>query len=106
MLSAVSTEQTVHAGPTSSADHVHVLHRDFETRSQAILKAVGTHKYAADLTTEVLCAAYAVDDEPVQLWIPGDPVPAEFIEAANNPSWIVCAHGAHFEDAIERYVLH
>ena len=21
-------------------------------------------------------------------------------------AWIVCAHGAHFEDAIERYVLH
>src|SRR5262249_40624134 len=53
-----------------------------------------------------LCCAYAVDDEPVQLWIPGDPVPAEFIEAARNPGWIVCAHGAHFEDAIERYVLH
>ena len=42
----------------------------------------------------------------MQLWTPGDPVPAEFIEAATNPNWIVCAHGAHFEDAIERHVLH
>ncbi len=85
---------------------LHVLHRDYESRSHAILKTVGTYKYATDPSTEVLCCAYAVDDEPVQLWTPGNRVPAEFIEAATNPSWIVCAHGAHFEDAIERHVLH
>jgi hypothetical protein len=85
---------------------VHVLHRDYETRSQAILRTIGTHKYAADPRTEVLCCAYAVDDEPAQLWKPGNPVPPEFIEAATNPAWVVCAHGAHFEDAIERHVLH
>ena len=84
----------------------YVLHRDYETRSQAIIKTVGTYKYATDLSTEVLCCAYAVDDKPVQLWTPSDPVPAEFIEAATNPAWIVCAHGAHFEDAIEHHVLH
>jgi DNA polymerase len=85
----------------------HVLHRDFETRSRrAILKSAGTYKYAIDPSTEVLCAAYAIDDEPVKLWTPGDPVPAEFIEAATNTNWVVCAHGAHFEDAIERYILH
>jgi DNA polymerase len=88
-------------------DHAaHVLHRDYETRSQATLKTIGTFKYAIDPTTEVLCCAYAVDDGPAQLWTPGDPIPAEFIEAATNPAWIVCAHGAHFEDAIERHVLH
>jgi len=37
---------------------------------------------------------------------PGNPVPAEFFEAATNPAWVVCAHGAHFEDAIEHHVLH
>ena len=101
------TEQYVSAPtPTISADRVHVLHRDYETRSQAILRTIGTHKYAADPRTEVLCCAYAVDDEPAQLWKPGNPVPPEFIEAATNPAWIVCAHGAHFEDAIERHVLH
>ena len=84
----------------------HVLHRDYETRSHAILKTVGTYKYATDPSTEVLCCAYAVDDEPVQLWTPGNPVPAQFIEAATNPAWVVCAHGAHFEDAIEHHVLH
>jgi len=100
------TEQYVSAAPTSSADRVHVLHRDYESRSCAILRIAGTFKYAIDPTTEVLCCGYAVDDEPVQLWTPGDPVPADFVEAANNPNWIVCAHGAYFEDAIERYVLH
>ena len=84
----------------------HVLHRDYETRSQAIIKTVGTYKYATDSSTTVLCTAFAIDDGPVQLWAPGDPVPAEFIEAASNPAWIVSAHGAHFEDAIERHVLH
>jgi DNA polymerase len=84
---------------------VHVLHRDYETRSTAILRGVGTHKYAADPNTEVLCCAFAVDQEPVQLWFPSDPVPPEFIEAANNPNWIVAAHGDHFESAIERHKM-
>jgi DNA polymerase bacteriophage-type len=109
MLSPIRAKQTVRVSavrPRSNSDHVHLLHRDYETRSQAILKTVGTYKYACDPSSIVLCCAYAVDDDPVQLWRPGDPVPPEFIEAANNPAWIVCAHGAHFEDMIERHVLH
>ena len=83
----------------------HVLHRDYETRGRVILKKVGTHRYAADPHTEILCVAYAVDDRPVQLWIPGNPVPPEFTEAARNPRWVVAAHGDHFETAIEQHVL-
>jgi hypothetical protein len=64
---------------------VHVLHRDYETRSTLVLKRVGTHKYAADSKSDVLCCAFAADDQPVQLWIPGNTVPPEFVEAANNP---------------------
>ena len=45
----------------------HTLHRDYETRSNANLPKVGVDKYAADPSTEVLCAAYAVDDGPVQV---------------------------------------
>src|ERR1700739_4832838 len=82
-----------------------VLHRDYETRSQQVLKSVGTHRYAADPSTAVLCYAYAVDHEAVQLWIPGDPVPPEFIEAASNPNWVVAAHGDHFESAIEHHIM-
>jgi DNA polymerase len=69
------------------------------------LKLVGAHRYAADSSTEILCAAYAVDDDPVRLWRPGDPIPSEFIEAASNSSWSTCAHGDHFESAIEQHVL-
>ena len=49
--------------------------------------------------------AFAVDDGPVQTWLPGDSVPKEFVEAAADPGWIVAAHGDHFETAIEQHVL-
>ena len=84
----------------------HVLHRDFETRSQVDLKKVGAHRYAADPSTEVLCMAFAVDDGPVQLWRLGDPIPAVFTEAAANPAWVVAAHNDAFETAVARRVLH
>src|SRR6478735_751315 len=75
----------------------HVLHREYETCSTCGLKSAGAYRYAADPRTEVLCCGYAVDDSPVQLWTPGDPVPPEFIEAAHNPAWIVVAHNDQFE---------
>jgi DNA polymerase len=82
-----------------------VLHRDYETRSVLQLSKVGAWKYASDKRTEVHCCAYAVNDKPVKLWLPGDPVPAEFIEAAGNPDWLVCAHNDVFEAAIEQKLL-
>src|SRR5262249_20033545 len=83
----------------------HVLHRDYETRSQAILKIVGAQRYAADSSSEVLCCCYAVDDDPVKLWRPGDPVPSEFVVAAQNPNWIVAAFNDAFEAAIEKQIM-
>jgi DNA polymerase bacteriophage-type len=83
----------------------HILHHDLETRSRTDLKVVGAAKYAADPSTEILCLALAVDDEPVQLWMPGNPVPAEFVEAANNPNWITAAHNDHFERSIATHIL-
>jgi DNA polymerase len=82
-----------------------ILHHDVETRSTVDLKIVGAAKYAAHPTTEIHCLAYAVDDEPPQLWTPGDPVPAEFIEAANNPDWIIVAHNDAFERSIALHIL-
>ena len=52
----------------------HVIHRDVETFGVLDLRVVGAHRYAADFRTDVYCTAYAVDDGPVQLWRPGDPV--------------------------------
>ena len=83
----------------------HVLHRDYESRGVLKLEDCGSWKYASDSRTEILCCAYAVDDEPVKLWLPGDPVPPEFVEAARNPAWIVCAHNAGFEIALEHFIL-
>src|SRR5262249_50304754 len=53
----------------------------------------------------VLCCAFCVNDEPVKLWLPGDPVPSEFLEAARNPDCLVCAHNAQFELAIEHFIM-
>jgi DNA polymerase bacteriophage-type len=78
-----------------------VLHRDFETKSVLDLSEVGVHVYATHPTTDLWCCAYTVDDGPVNLWVPGDPLPNEFVEAANNPDWLVCAHNDAFERAIE-----
>src|SRR5262245_65300878 len=83
----------------------HVLHRDYETRSRAILKIVGAQRYAADSSTEILCCCYAVDSDAVKLWRPGDPVPAEFISAAQNYDWVVAAFNDTFEAAIEKLIL-
>ena len=105
MLQGQLGEHEITSVATSVTGVQHVLHRDIETRSRVDLRKVGAHKYAADPSTEVLCVAFAVDDGPVQLWLPGDPVPPEFIEAAANPSWIVCAHNDAFETAIEQHVL-
>ena len=43
------------------------LHIDFETRSELDIKKVGAYKYAKHPSTEILCMAYAIDDEPVQI---------------------------------------
>jgi len=84
----------------------HTLHRDYETRSNANLPKAGVDKYAADPSTEVLCAAYAVDDGPLQMWLPGrEPIPAVFFEAERDLSWEVSAHNDAFETAIEQRVL-
>src|SRR6516164_3001365 len=84
---------------------VHVLYRDYETRSVLELPIVGPWRYAADERTEVRCCAYAVDDEPVQLWVPGNPVPEPFLQAAADPSWLLFAHNAQFEIVIEHFIM-
>ena len=89
----------------STSPIIHVLHRDYEARSCVLTRVVGAHRFATHPSTEMQCCTFAVDDGPVQLWTPGDPVPPESIEAANNPDWIVAAHGDHFETAVEHHIL-
>ena len=58
-----------------------------------------------DPSTSVLVLCYCVDDEPIQRWFPGDPVPPEFVEAANNPDWTIAAHNVPFERACAMHIL-
>jgi DNA polymerase len=108
----VPIERAVHAIPELAAARdpaaAHVLNFDYETRSHLDLTVVGTSRYAAHPTTDVTVVGYAVDDEPVQIWSglwADDPVPPEFIEAANNPAWITVAHNDYFERSISRHIL-
>ena len=71
-------------------------HIDFETRSKADLKAVGSHKYSADPTTSIWCLAYAFDDDPVQVWRPGNPDPVELLDHVRSGGRVV-AHNVNFE---------
>src|SRR5262245_5694213 len=103
MMLKVSTAAEMEAALSSSTTHI--LHRDYETRSRAILKIVSVQRYAVDHSTEVLCCCYAVDDDPVKLWRPGNPVPSEFVLAAQNPSWVVAAFNDTFETAIEKSIM-
>src|ERR1700758_773887 len=82
-----------------------ILHRDIETYSTLDLKVVGARRYAADPTTGVWCVAYAVDDGPVQIWLPGEPIPEPYFEAERNPEWTVTAHNDGFESSVEELIL-
>ena len=74
---------------------------DFETRSNCDLAARGAYNYAMDLSTEVLCMAYAFDDEEVRLWTPDQPFP----ESVRQHTGQIRAHNAAFERLIFWYVL-
>jgi DNA polymerase len=82
-----------------------ILFRDIETRSVLNLAKVGSWRYAADPSTEVLCVGFAIDAAPAKIWTPDQPIPPEFFEAARDPRWLVAAHNDAFERAIEELVL-
>jgi len=79
-----------------------ILWLDFETRSECDLTTRGAYNYAMDMTTDVLCMAYAFDDEDVQVWTPDQPFPQRVLEHKGQ----VRAHNAAFERLIFWYVLH
>jgi DNA polymerase len=76
-----------------------VLHLDLETRSAISLDRVSTQRYARDGSTECLVAAFAFDDGPIEVWVPGSPVPT--IPDATY----IAAHNANFEFAVLTHVL-
>jgi len=83
--------------PIRKSGHWKMIWLDFETRSHCDLKSAGVYNYAQDLTTEVLCMSYAVDDGEVQTWTAG-PLP-------DFTGHRIMAHNAAFERLICWYVL-
>jgi len=81
------------------------IFRDFETRSTLNLLKVGAHAYAMHVSTDIWCCAFALDDGPIKLWVPGNPVPPEFLEAAQNPEYLVSAFNDGFERSIELNIM-
>ncbi len=73
---------------------------DCETRSATDLIAQGHYNYASCPTTEVICMCYSVDNGPVEVWHPGDPVPEVFHAETEFYAW-----NAAFERAIFDYIM-
>ncbi len=78
---------------------------DFETFSECDIKTAGGYNYAAHPSTEVLCMAWAIDDEEPQLWLPGDAPPRRLYEALDGPAEI-WAWNAAFERAVWHHQMH
>lgn len=77
---------------------------DLETTSLSDLREVGVHVYAADPSTRVTCAGFAVDSDPVVVWRPGEETPAAFTAACAAGATVV-AHNYQFDFTIYRTVL-
>jgi DNA polymerase len=82
------------------------LHLDLETSAIANLKKVGTDVYAHHPDTKVLMLAYAFNDDPVSMYLPGsEEMPAKVKSALTDPSVTKIAWNASFEFAIISFVL-
>jgi len=88
-----------------------IIYFDFETRGVVDLIKLGVTRYAEDPFTQVLCAAWAFDnEEEVHLWNrdhswrPADPIPEELIDRIASGE-LFEAHNAMFEFKIWNQVL-
>jgi DNA polymerase len=79
-------------------------HIDLETRSAVDLRKTGVYVYAEDASTDVWCAAYAIDNGPVKTWVPGQPCPRDLIVHIEDGG-AMWAHNAAFERTIWSNIL-
>lgn len=85
-----------------------MLHLDFETYCDLDVRDVGAAAYARHPSCEVLMAGWAINDDPVKLWVPDgawdyDSMPKRLARALRDD--LVCAHNAEFEWNILEHVL-
>ena len=81
-----------------------MIHADFETRSEVDLIKAGAYIYAAHPSTDVNCLGWAIGDEEVELWVPGDPLPKKLLKHLMMGDR-VAAWNAQFERLIWNNVL-
>ena len=81
-----------------------ILWLDYETRSRCDLRSRGAYNYAQDPSTQIICMAYAFDDEDVALWTPDQPFPKRIAQHFFGEDQIR-AHNAGFDRLITEFVL-
>ena len=81
-----------------------VLWLDYESKSECDLPSRGAYNYSQHSSTKMLCAAYAFDDEDVQLWWADEPVPQRLADYFKSGGQIRC-HNASFDRLITWYVV-
>lgn len=57
------------------------VHIDIESYSELDLADVGVYAYAQHPSTEILCLCYAIGAGPTRRWLPGQPIPADLMDA-------------------------
>ena len=85
------------------------LHIDFETRSLVDIKKVGAYAYAAHPSTEILCVAYVVNNEPVKTIPYGDKYGMTdlypHLDRVVRGYMVMSAFNAFFERCIFKFVV-
>lgn len=81
-----------------------LLHIDFETYSAVDLRKANAYVYFEHESTDIWCAAYSFGNEEPQLWLPGQPCPAE-IKAHILRGGLIAAWNAQFERLAWREIL-
>lgn len=75
------------------------LHLDYEGLSEIDLLAAGADNYTADASSKILMAAFKINDERTQQWVPaeGERMPGDLKEALRDPEVVKIAFNAQFE---------
>lgn len=92
MVALLLTRMTLH----------NVLHIDYETYSEVDIKKVGGAYYARHPSTEILCLSWAMNDDKVKLFIPGQS-DKKFLKALAKADF-VAGHNVTFEYSITKHV--
>ena len=81
-----------------------ILNHDFETRSTVNLLACGAYEYMSHPDTGVYMMTYAFDDDPVEVWLWGQPFPGKVIDHV-KAGGKMSAFNAGFERLVWEYIL-